>query len=216
MDLMLNFIDFFLNLDRHLNLLINNYGEWTYLVLFFIIFCETGLVVTPVLPGDSLLFAAGAFASRGSLNVQLLLVLLIIAAVLGDTLNYWIGFLIGPNIMQKKKTRFIKKEYLERTHRFYEKYWAETIIIARFMPIIRTFAPFLAGIGYMSYWRFISYNVIGGIAWIVSFILGGFYFGNIPFVKNNFTFVIFAIIFLSILPGIIKFFQERANLASRR
>jgi membrane-associated protein len=188
--------------------IIRSYGVWTYLILFLIIFCETGLVVTPFLPGDSLLFAAGTFAARGDFNVMWLCILLSIAAVLGDTVNYWIGSFVGPKIFHKEHVRFLNKEYLDRTHRFFEKYGGKTIIIARFVPIIRTFAPFVAGIGSMTYWHFISYNVVGGIVWIVAFVFAGYYFGNIPMVKNNFTMVIFAIIIISILPGVIEFMRQ--------
>jgi membrane-associated protein len=210
MELIHLFIDYFLHLDQHLNDVIQAYGMWTYLLLFLIVFCETGLVVTPILPGDSLLFAAGAFAALGSLDVKVLFVLLGIAAVAGDTVNYWIGHYIGPKVFQQD-VRFLKKEYLERTHEFYERHGGKTIIIARFMPIIRTFAPFVAGVGSMTYARFLSYNVIGGVAWISLFVFGGYYFGNLPTVKHNFTLVILAIIFISILPGIIEFLRQRSR-----
>jgi membrane-associated protein len=208
MEIIQTFIEYFLHLDQHLNVVIQTYGVWTYLILFLIIFCETGLVVTPILPGDSLLFAAGAFAALGALNVETLLILLGIAAVAGDTVNYWIGHYVGPKVFHQN-VRFLKKEYLDRTHEFYERHGGKTIIIARFMPIIRTFAPFVAGVGSMTYPRFIAYNVIGGAAWIALFVLGGYYFGNIPAVKHNFTLVILAIIFISILPGIIEFVRQR-------
>jgi membrane-associated protein len=202
-------IDLFLHLDQHLNIIIREYGLWTYLLLFLIIFCETGLVVTPILPGDSLLFAAGAFAALGALDPLWLLALLTIAAVAGDTVNYWIGKWVGPRIFQQEKIRFLKREYLVRTHEFYERHGGKTIIIARFIPIIRTFAPFVAGIGEMTYFRFISYNIFGGIAWIAIFILGGYYFGNLPLVKKNFTLVIMAIILISVMPGVIEFLRQR-------
>jgi membrane-associated protein len=189
--------------------IIQAYGTWTYLILFLIIFCETGLVVTPLLPGDSLLFAAGTFAAKGDLDVMWLFILLSIAAILGDTANYWIGDYMGPRIFHKENVRFLNKEYLDRTHQFYEKYGGKTIIIARFVPIIRTFAPFVAGIGSMTYLRFISYNVIGGIAWIAACVFAGYFFGNIPIVKQNFTIVISAIIVISILPGVIEFIRQR-------
>ena len=201
-------IDFVLHIDVHLSEIIQSYGVWTYLILFLIIFCETGLVVTPFLPGDSLLFAAGAFAARGDLHVLWLFVLLSIAAILGDTANYWIGNLVGPKVFHQEHVRFLNKEYLNRTHQFFEKYGGKTIIIARFVPIIRTFAPFVAGIGSMTYTRFISYNIIGGIVWIASFAFAGYFFGNIPMVKKNFTLVIFAIIIISILPGVIEFMRQ--------
>jgi len=203
------FIDIFLHLDKHLGLVIQAYGIWTYLILFLIIFCETGLVVTPILPGDSLLFAAGAFAAIGAFNVMWLFGFLTVAAVAGDTLNYWIGNYMGPKIFHKEKVRFLNRNYLDRTHRFYERHGGKTIIIARFMPIIRTFAPFVAGVGKMTYAHFISYNVIGGILWISTFVFGGYYFGNIPLVKRNFTLVIVAIIILSVMPGIIGFLRHK-------
>jgi membrane-associated protein len=209
MELIHQFIDILLHLDKHLAGIIQQYGVWTYLILFLIIFCETGLVVTPILPGDSLLFATGAFAATGALDVTTVLILLTIAAIAGDTLNYWIGAYIGPKAFHYDNARFFKKKYLIRTHEFYEKHGGKTIIIARFMPIIRTFAPFVAGIGKMTYGKFLSYNVIGGILWIALFILGGYFFGNIPVVKKNFTLVILAIIILSILPGVIEFIRHR-------
>jgi membrane-associated protein len=209
MELMNIFIEILLHLDKHLDLIIRNYGMWTYVIFFFIIFLETGLVVTPFLPGDSLLFAIGSFAALGSLDVRVSIVSLSIAAIAGDTVNYWIGDFIGPKVFSKEKSRFLNKEYLYRTHRFYEKYGGKTIVLARFIPIIRTFAPFVAGVGSMTYGRFIVYNIIGGIAWVVMFVFGGYFFGNIPFVKNNFSLVIFAIIFISILPGVIEFLRSR-------
>jgi membrane-associated protein len=191
--------DFFLHLDRHLSEVISQYGTWTHLILFLIVFCETGLVVTPFLPGDSLLFAAGTFAALGALDVWLVVVLLITAAVIGDTVNYWVGAYIGPRAF-RGNVRFLKREYLERTHAFYEKHGGKTIILARFIPIIRTFAPFVAGVGAMSYPRFIIYNVLGAVLWVGLFVLGGFFFGSIPTVRENFTLVILAIIVLSVLP----------------
>jgi len=209
MDLIYRLLDFVLHLDKHLSSLIQSYGVWTYLILFVIIFLETGLVVTPFLPGDSLLFAAGTFAAAKALNVLWLFVCLSVAAVLGDTVNYWIGHLVGPKVFHQEKSRFFKKEYLDRTHRYYEKYGAETIIIARFVPIIRTFAPFVAGIGRMSYWKFISYNVVGGIGWVALFVFGGYFFGNIPFIKRNFGLVIVSIIIISMIPAAIEFVRHR-------
>lgn len=202
-------IDFIMHLDEHLSVIIQNYGIWTYLILFLIVFCETGLVVTPFLPGDSLLFVVGAFSASGAMELWASALLLIAAAVMGDTVNYHIGKFIGPKVFHKQNVRFFKKEHLIRTHNFYEKHGGKTIIIARFIPIIRTFAPFVAGIGNMTYLRFLSYNIIGGIAWVAIFILGGYFFGNIPVVRNNFTLVIFAIIFISILPGIVSFLTSR-------
>ena len=205
--MLIDLFNLFLHLDKHLGQIIQTYGAWTYGILFLIIFLETGVVVTPFLPGDSLLFAAGAFAALGSLNVAWLLGLLVVAAILGDTVNYWIGYIIGPRAFQGN-IRFLKKEYLERTHRFYEKYGGKAIVLARFIPIIRTFAPFVAGIGQMSYGRFIFYNVCGGLLWCVLFVLGGYYFGNLPLIKHNFTLVILAIIFISFLPPLVEFGQN--------
>ncbi len=203
MELITTFTQFIIHLDENLNLLIQNFGIWTYVILFLIIFCETGLVVTPFLPGDSLLFVAGALAAKGSLEVFWLFGILSIAAIAGDTVNYQIGYFVGPKVFHEENT-FLKKEYLERTHKFYEKHGKKTIVFARFLPIIRTFAPFLAGIGKMNYWRFLNYNLIGGIAWIAIFVFGGYFFGNLPIVKQNFTLVILAIIFISFLPGVIE------------
>jgi len=209
MELIQHFFDLFLHLDQHLELIIRDYGLWTYLILFLIVFCETGLVVTPILPGDSLLFAAGALAATTSLEVGWLLALLGVAAIAGDTVNYWIGHRVGPKVFSGGRTRLLNREYLDRTHAFYEKHGGKTIIIARFMPIIRTFAPFVAGIGSMNYARFLMYNVLGGVVWVSVFILGGYLFGNIPVVKRNFTLVIMAIIVISILPGIFEFLRHR-------
>ncbi len=205
-------VDVFLHLEEHLNAILAQYGSWTYLILFLIIFCETGLVVTPFLPGDSLLFATGALAAGGPLDVRALVVLLSIAAIAGDTVNYWIGSIVGPRVFTDK-VRWLKREHLEKTHRFYEKHGGKTIVLARFMPIIRTFAPFVAGIGRMTYWRFASYNVFGGILWVALFLLGGYYFGNLPFVEKNFSLVILAIIIVSVLPGVIEFARERRRMA---
>ena len=204
-------IDFILHFDRHLDLIIQEYGLVTYVLLFVIVFCETGLVVTPFLPGDSLLFAVGAFAARGSLDVVVALVVLGAAAILGDTVNYWIGAVVGPKVFHRENVRFLNRKHLDRTHEFYERYGGKTIVIARFVPIVRTFAPFVAGIGKMTYGHFLSYNVVGGAAVGARFVLGGFYFGNIPIVKRNFTLVIFAIIIVSVLPAVIEFFRQRAR-----
>jgi membrane-associated protein len=209
MEFIKSVIDFVLHLDVHLSELIQTYGLWTYLILFAVIFCETGLVVTPFLPGDSLLFAAGTFAARGDLKVVVLFLLLAAAAVIGDTVNYWIGKIIGPKVFQKENSRIFKKQYLDRTHEFYEKYGAETIIIARFVPIVRTFAPFVAGIGRMTYGKFLSYNIIGGVGWVALFTFGGYFFGNIPFVKKNFSLVIIAIILISLVPVLLEFLKHR-------
>lgn len=209
MELIQHFFGIFVHLDSYLELIIRDYGLWTYLILFLIIFCETGFVVTPFLPGDSLLFAAGALAATTSLSVGVLLVLLGVAAIAGDTVNYWIGHRIGPRVFHGSGTRFLNREHLDRTHKFYEKHGGKTIIIARFMPIIRTFAPFVAGVGSMNYARFIKYNVVGGLAWIGIFIVGGYLFGNIPVVKRNFTLVIMVIIVISVLPGVVEFIRHR-------
>ena len=201
-------IDLFLHLDKHLHEIILQYGVLTYVILFGVIFAETGLVFTPFLPGDSLLFAAGTFAAIGSLNVHLLFILLTIAAIIGDTVNYWVGNYLGPKVFEKK-IRFLKKEHLEKTHQFYEKHGGKTIIIARFIPIIRTFAPFVAGIGAMTYSKFILYNIVGGILWCALFVYGGYFFGNLPIVKNNFSIVIIVIIIISVLPGVIEFARHK-------
>jgi len=202
-------VDFILHLDKHLSEIIQNFGIWTYCLLFLIVFAETGLVLTPFLPGDSLLFAVGAFAAMGALDVTMAFVVLSIAAIVGDSVNYAIGKFIGPKVFYKENARFLKREYLERTHQFYEKYGGKTIVIARFVPIIRTFAPFVAGIGRMDYLYFITYNVVGALLWVTIFVLGGYFFGNIPIIKKNFTVVIFIIIFLSMLPGIIEILKAR-------
>lgn len=209
-------IDLFLHLDVHLQAVIQEYGVWTYFILFLIIFLETGLVVTPILPGDSLLFAAGAFAASGALNLTTVLVLLSIAAILGDALNYTIGYFMGPKVFTQEHSRIFKKEYLDRTHQFYEKYGGKTIIIARFVPIVRTFAPFVAGVGKMTYWSFASYNVIGGMLWIGVCTVSGYLFGNIPIVKQNFTLVILAIVFISILPGLLEYWRHKQSAVTTR
>jgi len=203
MNLILKFVDFFIHLDVYLSEIISTYGVWTYAILFFVIFMETGFVVTPFLPGDSLLFAAGAFAALGSLNIFMLVGLLIVAAILGDTLNYWIGHKIGDKVYTSE-LKLIKKEFIDRTQQFYEKHGGKTIFLARFVPIIRTFAPFVAGIGKMPYGYFISYNILGGIVWVTLFTSVGYFFGNIPFIKHNFSLVIIAIIFISLVPMLIE------------
>jgi membrane-associated protein len=201
---------FFLHLDQHLDNLCRNYGAWTYAILFLIIFAETGLVVTPFLPGDSLLFAAGAISAGGALDPFLLFVLLFVSAVLGDAANYSIGKFLGPKVLKNENSRIFKKAYLDKTHAFYEKYGGKTIIIARFVPIVRTFAPFVAGVGTMTYRRFFAYNVIGGAAWVAICVYSGYFFGNLPFVKKNFELVILAIIFISVLPMMIEYLRHRA------
>lgn len=207
-------IDLFLHLDKHLHELVENYGTWSYLILFTIVFCETGLVVTPFLPGDSLLFAAGALAGGGSLDVGLLILLLTVAAILGDTVNYQIGHYIGPKVFQRDR-RWLKKKHLDRTHEFFEKYGGKTIIIARFVPIIRTFAPFVAGVGSMTYSRFLAFNVIGAVLWVVGFVLAGYWFGGLEIVKRNFTLVILAIIIISIIPGVVEFIRARRQASNQ-
>jgi membrane-associated protein len=202
--------DIFLHLDKYLNEIISQYGTLTYGILFLVIFAETGFVFVPFLPGDSLLFAAGTFAALGSLNVHILFILLSLAAVIGDTVNYWIGHYIGPKLFAKN-SRYLKKEHLDRTHHFFEKYGGKTIIIARFVPIVRSFAPFVAGIGAMTYSKFILFNIVGGVLWCGSFVYGGFFFGNIPVVKNNFSIVIITIIIISTLPALIELIKHRKN-----
>lgn len=209
MEYISHFIDLFLHLDKHLGELVKEYGTWTYLVLFVIVFCETGLVVTPILPGDSLLFAAGAIAALGSLNPHLLVVLLTIAAVLGDAVNYQIGRYIGPAVFKKEDSRFFKRAHLEKTHAFYERYGGKTIIIARFVPIVRTFAPFIAGVGQMSYKQFALYNVIGAVLWVVIGVYAGYLFGQMEIVKENFSLIIIAIVFISLLPAAFEYWRAR-------
>jgi len=203
----MNFIDIILHIDVYLNQIVLDYKSTSYLILFLVIFVETGLVAMPFLPGDSLLFAAGAIAALGSLNPLWLIALLSIAAILGDTVNYWIGRHAGGKLYAME-TQFIKKEHLDKTQQFYEKHGAKTIILARFLPIIRTFAPFVAGIGKMSYSRFLAYNVIGGIAWVALFISAGYFFGTIPIIKQNFTMVIMAIIVLTMAPAVLEFMKH--------
>ncbi|GAB6167785.1 DedA family protein [Clostridium carnis] len=198
------FVDIMIHLDKHLGMLILNYGMLTYIILFFIILFETGLVVTPFLPGDSLIFAAATFAALGVLNIYVLVVILLVAAILGDTINYNIGKYFGGKLLGKEDSKLIKKEYIDKTNSYYDKYGGKTIIIARFIPIVRTFAPFVAGIGSMKYKEFLTYNAIGGVLWVFSVSLLGFFFGNIPVVANNFSTVIIAIIIISILPPIVS------------
>jgi len=211
MDTIIYFVNFILNLDDSLYGIIQNYGFWTYLILFIIIFCETGLVVTPFLPGDSLIFASGALSAMGSLNVAAFFMTFLLAAVIGDTVNYSIGKAIGNKILENGKNKFVKKEYIVKAHKFYEKYGSLTIVIGRFIPIIRTFVPFVAGMGEMHYVKFIGYNILGGFLWVTLFLSGGYLFGNIPIIKDNFTFVLIAIIVISVLPAVIVFLKERKN-----
>ncbi len=199
------FWDFIFHLDAHLSTIIQNFGTGTYLLLFAIIFAETGLVITPFLPGDSLLFAVGAFAAKGDLSVMIAFFVLTGAAIIGDSVNYAVGSFLGPQVFHKPNARFLKKEYLRKTHEFYEKYGAATIVIARFVPIVRTFAPFVAGVGRMSYWKFLTYNIVGALIWVTLLVFAGYFFGNIPWVKENFSVVVLIIIFISILPIIVEY-----------
>lgn len=204
-------INFILHMDKHLPQLINDFGIWTYLILFIVIFCETGLVVTPFLPGDSMIFLLGALAKTGDINFPGIIAVLMLAAVLGDTCNYEIGRFFGEKLFRDKNSKIFKKEYLDKTHSFYEKYGGKTIILARFVPIIRTFAPFVAGMGSMSYRKFISYNIIGGIGWVALFSFGGFFFGGIPWVQNNFFVVAIAIIVISLMPAVVAFIKSKKS-----
>jgi membrane-associated protein len=213
MDFVRQLLDYVLHVERHLDILIRDFGSWIYCLMFLIVFCETGLVVTPILPGDSLLFALGTFAARpDGLSLPLLMVSLSIAAILGDSLNYWIGSLLGPRIFRGENVRFLNRKHLERTHDFYERYGGKTIILARFVPIVRTFAPFVAGMGRMTYRRFMAYNVIGGIVWINGFLILGYSVGQLPWVKANFSRLVMLIIFVSVLPIVIEFIRERRRL----
>ena len=209
MELIAFLLDFILHIDVHLTQLVASYGPWIYLILFLIVFCETGLVVTPFLPGDSLLFVAGTVAAAGGMDIHLLVLLLIIAAVLGDAVNYAVGHYIGPRIFSHNESRWLNPAHLQRAHDFYEKYGGKTIIIARFVPIVRTYAPFVAGAASMTYSRFALFNVSGAVLWVVSLGYAGYFFGNLPFIKNNLTLVILGIIFLSILPGVIEILRNR-------
>ncbi len=203
-------IDIIMHLDKYLSVIISTYGAWTYALIFMIVFLETGLVVTPFLPGDSIIFASGAFAAIGSMNLFTLYILFIAAAILGDTANYSIGRKIGTKAFEKDY-KYLNKDYLNRAHSFYEKHGAITIVIARFIPIIRTFAPFVAGIGEMHYTKFISYNMVGGIMWVSVFLFGGYYFGNLPFIRDHFSYVLMAIIFISLIPAVVGFIKERKS-----
>lgn len=208
--------DWFLNIDEHIGTIISTYGTWTYVIMFVVLFCETGLVVMPVLPGDSLLFALGAFVAQGALDGWVLAVVLFIAVVLGDNVNYWIGYHIGPKIFSGKKIRWLNIKHLEETQRFYERHGGKTIILARFIPIIRTFAPFVAGIGRMPYSRFLGFSLSGGLGWIIIGIGAGYVFGNIPAVQENFTLVLIGIVAISLLPALIKYLQHRRAAAQQR
>jgi membrane-associated protein len=212
MDFIHSVIDYLLHFEVHLDYVISNYHSWTYLFLFLIIFVETGLIIMPFLPGDSLLFAVGAFAARGSLDFWSISLVMLCAAILGDTVNYSIGKFIGPKIFDRENHKLFNVKHLEVAHKFYAKYGAKTIILARFIPIVRTFAPFVAGIGEMSYQKFMSYNVIGAGLWIFSFVPLGYFFGNLPIVQNNFKLVMLAIIIISVLPGIISYIREKNKM----
>ncbi|OGB67603.1 MAG: hypothetical protein A2Y94_15000 [Caldithrix sp. RBG_13_44_9] len=214
MEYLLKAIDIIIHLDKYLQIIISGYGLWVYLILFLIVFCETGFVVTPFLPGDSLLFAAGAFAAVGQLNILWLILLLFLAAFLGDTVNYWIGHYVGDRAFESH-SRFIKKEYLDRTQKFYEKHGGKTIFLARFIPIIRTFAPFVAGIGTMRYGRFLMFNVAGGFVWVVSFSLFGYYLGNLPFFRKNFSLIVIIIILISTVPIAYEILRSRFQNKSK-
>ncbi|MGB9727847.1 MAG: DedA family protein [Nitrososphaeria archaeon] len=205
-------IDFLLNLDQGLTLIIQEFGVWAYMILFVIVFCETGLVMFPFLPGDSLIFLSGTFASKGLFVVELLYFLFVSAAILGDTVNYWIGNFVGPKVFTKENSRLFNKRHLERAHAFYEKHGGKTIVLARFIPIIRTFAPFVAGIGKMSYRKFIVYNVVGGIFWVTLFLFSGYFFGNLQFVKDNLTLIIYLIIAVSLFPAFFEALTQRRKV----
>ncbi len=211
MELLTGFLDIVLNLDRHLQWLVTNYGTWIYAILFLIIFCETGLVVTPFLPGDSLLFVAGTLSAAGNMYVHGLFAALAAASFLGDNTNYWIGRYIGPRVFSRANSRLLNPQHLARTHRFYDKYGANTIFFARFMPIVRTFAPFVAGIGRMNYGKFLFFSFSGSIAWVGSLTYAGYYFGNVPVVKENLTLVIVIIVLLSVMPGIVEYLRHRRS-----
>jgi membrane-associated protein len=213
-DLLTAFIDIILHLDAHLLALTQQYGMWVYAILFMIIYCETGLVIMPFLPGDSLLFVAGALCGMGALQLELLVPLLVLAAFSGDNTNYWIGRLIGMRLLSRTNGKLIKREHIDKTHAFYEKHGGKTIIFARFLPIIRTFAPFVAGIGLMRYRLFVMFSVLGSVAWITGLTVAGYLFGNIPAVKNNLTLIILGIIVISLLPAFLEFFRHLKNKQS--
>jgi membrane-associated protein len=209
-------IDFILHIDVHLAQLATAYGPWLFLILFLIIFCETGLVVTPFLPGDSMLFVTGAIAAAGAFNIHLMVATLILAAVLGDSANYQIGRMIGLKVFDKPDSRIFKRKHLDRTHAFYERHGGKTIIIARFAPIVRTFAPFVAGVGAMRYTRFLSYNIVGAVAWVGAFSYAGYFFGNLPLVKKNLSLLILAIVVISLMPAVMGFIRQRRETAADR
>lgn len=207
-------INIMLHFDKYLDLIIQNYGAWTYALVFLIIFCETGLVVTPFLPGDSLIFATGALAARGSLDIIALFVIFLSAAIIGDTVNYHIGKRIGSKIFEKEDIKYINKQHLKKAERFYKKHGSMTIVLGRFIPIIRTFVPFVAGIGEMHYYKFIIYNMLGGLLWVSLFLGGGYFFGNLPLIKENFSYVVISIIIISVIPAIAAFIKEKRDSKS--
>ncbi|WP_368293707.1 DedA family protein [Dehalobacter sp. TBBPA1] len=209
MEFITSLIDIVLHIDKYLDMLVQTYGVWAYLIIFLIIFCETGLVVTPFLPGDSLLFVIGALGATGAMNIKFAFILLLIAAIAGNTQNYFIGRFFGQKAFHWKDNRLFKKKYLIQTHGFYEKHGGKTIFISRFLPIIRTFAPFVGGISNMRLWKFMLYNICGALAWISLFVMGGYYFGNIPTVEQNFSLIIFAIIFITVLPSVIFALRQK-------
>ena len=211
MEILAQFIDIVLNLEKHLAWVVQNYGVYVYVILFAIIFCETGLVVTPFLPGDSLLFVAGTLAATGHMDVHGVFAALCAASFLGDNTNYWVGRFVGPKVFRSASSRFLNREHLERTHQFYQRHGGKTIVVARFMPIVRTFAPFVAGIGRMHYARFMGYSAAGSIFWIGFFVYGGYLFGNLPFIKQNLSWFILAIVLISIAPGVIAWARARAS-----
>jgi len=211
MELFQRLIDILLHFDVYISVMIQHCGLWAYLIIFGVIFAETGFVFTPFLPGDSLLFVLGTFAAQGTFHPFVLASVLMLAAILGDSVNYAIGKYLGDRIVRARKIPFFKKEHLDRTHQFYKKYGGKTIVLARFIPVVRTFAPFIAGIGRMDYVKFLTYNVVGGIAWVSVFVLSGYYFGNIPFVKENLSLVVMGIIVLSIIPAVIEFLRARSK-----
>lgn len=212
MNTLVHIVNFILHLDKSLYGIIQNYGIWTYLFLFLIVFCETGLVVTPFLPGDSLIFASGALSAMGSLNISTFFVTFLLASVIGDTVNYHIGKKIGTKVLEKENSKYIKEEYIIKARKFYEKYGSMTIVVGRFIPIIRTFVPFVAGTAEMHYIKFIGYNILGGFLWVTLFLGGGYFFGNLPFIKNNFNIVLIVIIAISIVPAIVAFVNARRNI----
>ncbi len=209
-------IEFVLHIDVHLQALCGAYGSWVYAMLFLIVFCETGLVVTPFLPGDSLLFAVGSLVAIGAMQAEIVAPLLVAAALCGDNVNYWIGRYLGPRVFQKENSLLLNKDYLERTHKFYEKHGRKTVVIARFLPIIRTFAPFVAGIGRMNYRLFLTFSVLGAALWVSLFVGGGYYFGNIPAIKSNFSIVILVLILIPGMPALVEFIRMRLRLRAKK